>query len=123
MMLHESMQHLPVFEYICMIYERRVRNMSEFLTEYIRSELFVLVPVLWFVGKGLKKSEVNDRFIPVILGTLGVVLACVYIAASCEINSVGTVLGAVFAGITQGLLCAGASVYFNEIIRNLKKKN
>ncbi|MGN0661444.1 MAG: phage holin family protein [Oscillospiraceae bacterium] len=97
--------------------------MSEFLTEYIRSELFILIPVLWLVGKGLKKSAVNDRFIPVILGTLGVILACVYVAASCEFYSVKCVLSAIFAGITQGLLCAGASVYFNEIIRNLKKKN
>lgn len=96
--------------------------MSEFLTEYIRSELLVLIPVLWLVGMGLKKSRFNDSLIPVALGGLGVVLSCIYIISVCDIYSFKCVMRGVFAGITQGLLCTGASVYMNEIITQFKKK-
>ena len=42
--------------------------------EYIRSELLLLIPVLNIVGAVLKKSRLPDRWIPLLLGGLGILL-------------------------------------------------
>ena len=34
--------------------------------EYIKSELLVLVPVLYIIGLGLKKSKLKDKWIPLV---------------------------------------------------------
>ena len=36
------------------------------LTEYVDSELFIIIPVLYVIGIAIKKSEVNDKWIPLI---------------------------------------------------------
>ena len=33
--------------------------------EYIKSELLILVPVLYIIGLGLKKSKLKDKWIPI----------------------------------------------------------
>ena len=38
--------------------------------KYIKSELLVLVPVLYIIGLGLKKSKLADKWIPLALGIL-----------------------------------------------------
>lgn len=96
----------------------------EYLTEYLKPELLVLVPVLYFIGMGLKKSErVPDRHIPAILGLCGMALAAVYVIATGELASWRDMLLAVFTGITQGVLCAGATVYVNQIVKQAGKKD
>ena len=97
--------------------------MAEFLMGYIKAELFILVPILWLCGKALKKSNVKNTLIPAILGGFGVILACLYVFSVCEMFSVRGILSCLFAGITQGLLCAGTSVYANELIKVFKSKN
>ena len=48
----------------------------DYLTDYIKPELLILIPVLYLIGMGLKKSQsVADRKIPLILGACGVLLA------------------------------------------------
>ncbi|HBS60936.1 MAG TPA: hypothetical protein DEA44_16940, partial [Firmicutes bacterium] len=47
--------------------------------EFIRPELLVLVPVLYLIGMGIKKSAAKDKWIPVVLGIAGVVLASAYL--------------------------------------------
>ena len=40
------------------------------LKEYIKPELLVVVIVLYFIGMGLKYTElIKDKYIPMILGT------------------------------------------------------
>ena len=96
----------------------------ETLTEFLRPELLVLIPVLYLIGMGLKKSEtVPDRHIPALLGAIGIILATVYIIATEDLSNWRQVVQAVFTGITQGVLCAGASVFVNQIIRQGKKRN
>ena len=87
---------------------------SEQLKGFIRPELLVLVPVLYFIGMGLKRARfVPDRWIPVLLGIAGILLATLWLCAGGERD----VLPTAFAAITQGILCAGASVYINQIIK------
>lgn len=85
------------------------------MTEYIQPELLILIPVLYLVGYALKKTTIiSDKFIPVILGVVGTVLAVCYGLTAGQFN--------LFAAITQGILCAGASTYANQIYKQLVTK-
>lgn len=92
------------------------------IQDYIKPELLVLVPVLYLIGMGLKKSAIADKLIPAILGVAGVVLAALYVLATSELSGGQSVAFAVFTAITQGVLVAGASVYVNQIIVQSKKE-
>ena len=95
--------------------------MMEFLEQlksFIRPELLVLIPVLYFIGCGLKRTEsIADKKIPMLLGLAGVSLAAVWVAATTAFSGYQDALMAVFAAVTQGVLCAGASVYVNQLIK------
>lgn len=91
--------------------------------EFIKPELLILIPVLYLIGIAIKKSSVADKHIPWILGVVGVVFAGVYLFATEEIVGIQAVATAVFTAFTQGVLCAGASVYTNQIIKQSKKED
>lgn len=95
--------------------------MADFLKEFIKPELLVLVPVLYLVGAWLKKSVVRDKFIPLILGGLGILLCAIWIAATSQITTWQDVLLAFFTAVTQGILTAGTSVYCNQLIKQAAK--
>ena len=87
------------------------------ITNYIQPELLILVPVLYLIGTGLKKSELKDKWIPLVLGGIAVVLATLYTLCLSPVIAVWTdILSVVITGIIQGILCAGASVYVNQIV-------
>lgn len=88
---------------------------------YIKPELLILVPVLYLIGAGIKQSKIADKHIPWILGVVSVVLAGLYIFASEPITGSQGVATALFTAITQGVLCAGASVYINQLIKQSKE--
>lgn len=90
--------------------------------EYIKPELLVLVPVLYLIGVGLKKSALSDKWIPLMLGTTGVILSAVYVLATGEMANVRDWLLGGFTAVTQGILLAGASVYVNQIVKQSKKE-
>ena len=93
----------------------------EQILNYIRPELLILVPVLYLAGMVFKKSEfVKDKYIPVLLGVLGTVLAMLYVYSADAKNTDTTMM--VFSAVTQGVLCAGASVYANQIVKQSKKE-
>lgn len=90
--------------------------------EYIKSELLILIPVLYFVGKGLKKSKLPDKWIPATLGIAGVVLSAAWVLASGNVNGGKELISAFFTAVTQGVLVAGTSVYANQLYVQAKKK-
>ena len=92
------------------------------ITDFIKPELLILVPVLYIVGLGLKKTSLSDKYIPIILGCAGIILSTIYLLSVIQITSVQDVWNAIFAAITQGILCAGASVYANQIYKQLFDK-
>lgn len=96
-------------------------KMADFLNEFIKPELLVLVPVLYLIGIWLKKSVVKDKFIPLILGAVGIALSAVWVLATSQINTWQNVLLAFFTAVTQGILTAGTSVYCNQLIKQAKK--
>ena len=89
------------------------------MTDFIKPELMILIPVLYLIGIALKKISLPDKFIPLILGASGVILSAVYLLSVTQIISTRDVWNAIFAAITQGILCAGASVYANQIYKQL----
>lgn len=90
--------------------------------DYIAPELFVLIPVLYAVGAALKHSQrVKDTYIPIAVGLCGVVLAGLYGVATTLVNGYPDVAMAVFTAIVQGVLCAAAAVYANQIGKQSKK--
>ena len=88
----------------------------EIIAKYVKPELLILIPVLYLVGMAIKKSNMKDSLIPLTLGITGVFLAILRVLATTNISSYQEGLMAVFTAITQGILCAGASVYINQII-------
>ena len=95
-----------------------VVTMYDMLKEFIKPEFVVLIPVLYLIGMGLKRSSaVFDRTIPLVLGAAGVVLCTVYVIATLTAFDWQSVILGAFTGIVQGILCAGASVYVNQIVK------
>lgn len=98
-------------------------DLIEILKEYIKPELLVVAIVLYFIGMGIKNTElIKGKYIPVILGTLGVIISAIYIIATSQINGYQEVLTVIFTAIVQGILVAGASVYVNQVIKQTKKE-
>ena len=95
--------------------------MYDMLKELVKPELIVLIPVLYLVGVALKKSAVQDNHIPWLLGVCGIVLSTVYLAATADVTGWQGGLMLVFSGVTQGILAAGASVYVNQVVKQMGK--
>ena len=91
--------------------------------EFIKPELLILIPVLYVVGIGLKKSKLSDTFIPLALGGLSIVLSAAWVMATSDISTVKHIAYALFTSVTQGILSAGASVYFNQLYVQSKKQD
>lgn len=78
---------------------------------YITENALILIPVLLIVGQMLKNTEkVSDKYIPVILLPVGVVL------------SVWVMKGFSADSVIQGILVVGAAVYGNQLIKQLTKE-
>lgn len=93
------------------------------IMNYIKPELIVVAIVLYFVGLGIKKAEnIKDKYIPCILGVLGIVLSAIWVCANSQLNTTQDVLMAVFTSIIQGILVAGLSTYVNQLIKQSNKQ-
>jgi drug/metabolite transporter (DMT)-like permease len=93
----------------------------ELVKEYISPELLILVPVMYFIGLGIKKSKLKDNLIPLLLGVVSILLTCLYLFATMDYNSVKEVMLVIFSTLTQGVIIAALSVYFNQLYKQLKK--
>ena len=93
------------------------------LKEFIKPELLILIPVLYVVGIGLKKSKLSDTLIPLILGGIAIVLSAAWVIATSDISTLKDIAYALFISVTQGILSAGASVYVNQLYVQSKKKD
>ena len=91
--------------------------------EFIKPELLILIPVLYVVGIGLKKSKLSDKLIPVVLGVTSIILSAAWVIATSDISTTKDVAYAIFVSVTQGVLSAGASVYINQLYIQSKKNN
>lgn len=90
--------------------------------DYIKTELLVLIPVMYFIGIGLKRSKLPDKRIPILLGIISIFLSAVWVMATGKISCIQEGASAFFTAVTQGLLVAGASVYANQLYIQEKKE-
>lgn len=94
----------------------------EQIMNYVKPELIVVAVVLYFIGMALKNAEaVPDKYIPLILGGIGIVLCGIWVLATCPLDSGQNIAMAVFTAIIQGILVAGLSTYVNQIIKQVQK--
>ncbi len=91
--------------------------------DFIRPELMSLVPVMYFIGMAFKKSKISDRWIPLILGAISILICALWVCATSDIGNIRDMALAMFTSITQGVLVAGLSVYINQLYRQSKKKD
>ena len=96
--------------------------MEEILKEFVKPELLILISVLYLIGTGLKNSIFKDNLIPIALGIFGIILSTIYVFATTEISGSKDILMGIFISLTQGILVAGCSVYFNQIYKQLKEE-
>lgn len=88
------------------------------MIESIQPELLLIVPVLWVLGRLLKEASfLRNRWIPLILGIIGMLLAVCRTAGEAETLA----LSDIFTALTQGLLCAGAAVYGHQLVKQTKR--
>lgn len=97
-------------------------DIIETFKEFVKPELLILIPVLYLIGYGIKKSEIKDKYIPLLLGLVAIIFTGLYVFATSNISDIKDVCMAIFTALTQGILAAGASVYFNQIYKQLQKK-
>ena len=87
----------------------------EQISQYIKADYAVLAAALYCIGRGLKAlGRFPNQYIPLALTAIGVALACLGVFS--HYAEYGNWAAALFDGVMQGVLCAGMSVYANEVI-------
>ena len=80
----------------------------EFLN-YISDNALVLIPVIYIVGMFLKGLEgVSDKYIPFVLMFVSIAFSVAMLGLNVD-------------SIIQGILIAGATVLYNQLIKQSKK--
>ncbi len=92
------------------------------IMSYIKPELIIIVPVLYCIGMILKSTRLVNKWIPLILGGISVILCLIWVLSRSDIGNIQSFVGALFTAVTQGILTAGLSVYINQIYNQMKKK-
>jgi hypothetical protein len=93
------------------------------LEKYITPSLLALLPILYALGGTLKKSKLKDWLIPFVLGAAGIILACIWLMAEDFPSCASEVFKTLFAGISQGIICAAVTVYAHNLVKQYKKKD
>lgn len=92
------------------------------IMNYVKPELIVVAVALYFLGMALKQAQsVKDKYIPLILGGVSIVLCAIWVLATSEIGNGQQVAMAVFTAVTQGILLAGLSTYIDQIGKQMNK--
>ena len=82
----------------------------EMLKDYILDNALILIPVIYVLGMMLKGTEkVSDKYIPIILLPIGVILAML-------------IVGFTVNGFIQGVLVTGVAVYANQLVKQALKE-
>lgn len=93
------------------------------IMEYVKPELVIVAVALYILGMFLKQTTmVLDKYIPVILGIVGIVLCAIWVFATTSVSSPQDIALAIFTAVIQGILVAGASTYVNQIVKQSGKE-
>lgn len=96
--------------------------MMNMIIEYVKPELVVVAFVLYYIGTFVKQTEsIKDKYIPCILGVLGVVFCLIWVLGNSDVDDWQKLLNGAFTAIVQGVLVAGLSTYGDQLIKQHKK--
>ena len=78
----------------------------EALVNYIKPELLITAVALYFMGIALKEAQaVKDKYIPLILGGVGILVCGIYVFATCSYNTAQDIAMAVFTSRKSERIC------------------
>lgn len=93
-----------------------MENFAAIMNEYVKSELLVLVPVLYIIAKIMDSYNVKKQMIPIVLMVISVTLAGIYTFATVDIGSFQKILMALFSTFVQGILLSGTAVFSGILV-------
>lgn len=80
------------------------------LMNYVKESCLILIPALLVIGSVIKGTEkIANKYIPVILLPLGIAGAIAFLGLTPE-------------AVIQGILVSGASVYCNQLFKQINKE-
>lgn len=89
-------------------------------TNYIKTELLILVPVLNMIGALIKTSQIKNKYIPSLLTLIAIAFCMMYSFIQKEEK---TFLTFIFDTIIQGLLISSMSIYGHQLLKQTRKKD
>ena len=90
------------------------------LTNFVPSNLAILVASIYVMGMFLKKSEkIKDNYITIILMIFSVTFASMLIIINGQYK---TIFESIVNGVMQGILCWGVAIGINQTAKQLNKE-
>lgn len=86
------------------------------VNKYVRSELLILVPVLFVIKKMLISSKVKSERIPVILMVIAIVCSGLYTFSTVDIPNLHGILFAIFTSLMQGVILSGGAMFGDMLL-------
>ena len=74
----------------------------EMIQQYIDPQLVIIVPMLWGIGMAIKKSNIRNDFIPLILLGCSCSVVMLHLMGTKLMLDSQAVSACLFAGVTQG---------------------
>ena len=82
------------------------------ILNYVKPELLIVAVVLYFIGAGLKKAQTfKDKYIPLILGVIGIVLCAIWVLGTCPTEDKQDIA-----------MVAGLSTYVDQVVKQVGKR-
>ncbi len=86
------------------------------LSSYIRAELIILIPVLYFIINFLKNSGLKYDRVQLYTNCISIILCGIYVFSTLESFTVQCILLGVYSSMTQGILLAGCAQFGTSLI-------
>ena len=97
-------------------------ELSYFLTDYVKGELLILIPVLYTLSAFSYRFSISKKKTAALLLFTAVFLSSVYTFATTEVTDVQSALSIAFTSVVQGVLVAGIVVFGNSLINKIQDK-
>lgn len=91
---------------------------TEQILNFISPGLIILVAVVYCLGVFLKSSQIKDKYIPISLLVISILLTIAYTAC---IEGMGVNPTVIVNGFIQGILIASVAVYGNQLLKQVRK--
>lgn len=97
-------------------------DFSAIITNYIKPELLILIPLLYALGMCFKSAKTfHDNMIPLALGVIGVVMAALWFCGTAMPAGFAEFLLTIFTSVCHGVICAAVAVYGDQILKQRNK--